>query len=293
MTLSSIALKPLGAVLATLLVGGSAVTLLARPDAGNEDTRDAAGPGARRFATGTPRSLAPRAGNRPATSVRPAASSTGHAETARAAIAARSVAGVPGLAGTSTSGTAALASSARTAKAKKHAAPAGPVTAAEVADLRKRLANADAKDKAASLREIRDRRVSDLGPEVKALLDAKEAPETRRLATQILALGDAQASRSDLEGLKKDKDPVVRINAAFGLARTGDDQAQAWLLRLSTASGPLAPKLAPLVESMLESPDLTAPAVLDRYRRLAADPRLDPAKREKAAAILATKLAPR
>ncbi len=291
MTLSSIALKPIGAVLATLLVGGSAVTLLARSDSDTVETRTRREPTEQEARRGTRGSPAAARAKRGATSVRTAGPSPGRSPgDAPGAVAHAPADDLPRVAAPR-SGTATVASAGKTARTKKHAAPAGPATAAEVADLRRRLA--DPKDRAASLREIRDRRMSDLGPEVKALLDAKEAPETRRLATQILALGDAQASRSDLEGLKKDKDPVVRINAAFGLARTGDEQAQSWLLRLSNASGPLAPKLAPLVESMLESPDLRSTAVLDRYRRLAADSRLDPAKREKAAAILATKLAPR
>ena len=50
---------------------------------------------------------------------------------------------------------------------------------------------------------------------------------TRRLAAQVLALGAASSNKAALEPFKNDPDAVVRINVAFGLARTRDDAAQA------------------------------------------------------------------
>lgn len=268
---------------ATLLFGASSLLLLASPEAGSETpthtktaraARRAPGvpsPGspARAVSPSTARVLAPPL---PATASRGApvhAAARAHAETPREKPATR-------------------------ATLQKKAAARGPLTAAELAEVRDRLALSDAKARAAALREVRDRGNGQLDPEVRALLASKTSDfSTRRLAAQVLALGDANGNRAALEPFKNDPDAVVRINVAFGLARAGDDAAQAWLLRLLTASRALSPTLAPFVENALESPDLTSVAVLDHYRAIAANPSLDPAARDRAARILASKLGPR
>jgi HEAT repeat protein len=268
-------------VVSTLLLGGGAVSLLVAPDA-RRDLAESRHRPTGRAPLPSPRLGAARAARTPAPG--------GRASLAAAAAVDSRVAVDGG--------------SHRTAHGRAQprtrsdylalAARKGPIDASELARLRERLLGKDAKARAEALRELRDRGHGELDPEVRGLLADRSCDfASRRLAAQVLALGDAATNKEGLEPFKNDPDPVVRINVAYGLARGGDEAAQAWLLRLLTASKAVSPTLAPYVESVLRSPELTSPDVIDHYQRIASDPRRDAATRERASAILAAKTGPR
>ncbi|HZU96512.1 MAG TPA: hypothetical protein VFF73_07470 [Planctomycetota bacterium] len=267
-------------VASTLLLGGGAVSLLVAPDARRDRAESRHRPSAR-APLPSPRLGAARVARTPARA--------GGASLVAAAVESRVAVdgGSPGMAH-------GRAQPRTRSDYLALASRKGPIDATELARLRERLLGKDAKARAEALRELRDRGHGELDPEVRGLLADKTCDfASRRLAAQVLALGDAAANKAALEPFKNDPDSVVRINVAYGLARTGDEAAQAWLLRLLTASKAVSPTLAPYVESMLRSPELTSSDVIAHYQRLASDPRRDAATRERASAILAAKTGPR
>jgi len=161
--------------------------------------------------------------------------------------------------------------------------------AREAARIRKGLHDPDARARLAALRDARALGAAELAPDVAALLASERSTPVRRVATQILSQGDVTAYASQLRDLRKDADPVVRVNASFGLARAGDEQEQANLLRLYDDSRRVAPQLLPIVARALEDPALRAPAVMKRFEEIAGDPSLPQDLRDRATAVLKAK----
>lgn len=172
---------------------------------------------------------------------------------------------------------------------RAHAADPRGASTADLAAIRAGLGSQDARTRAEALRAARDLRSPELVPDVVLLLQREGEVPVRRLATQVLAQADTVPLGDLLRSLKKDKDPIVQANAAYGLARGGDEREQAWLLCLCDAARRDAPALLPVVATALEDPSIRAPAVIARFQQLADDPAASPAARERARAVLRAK----
>lgn len=158
----------------------------------------------------------------------------------------------------------------------------------EVARVREGLRNPDPKVRLASVRAARDLKCRDLEADVALILEKERFVPVRRVAAQVLALGDTTGHTKQLRDLKQDPDVIVQLNASFGLARGGDELEQGLLLAFCEASRE-APQLLPLVARALEDPSLKSPAVIARFQMVADDPNQDQATRDKARDVLRAK----
>lgn len=157
-----------------------------------------------------------------------------------------------------------------------------------LARIRGGLASADPDTRLASVREARDLQSRELEADVALLLAKERSPFVRRVATQVLALGDAAAHERDLRAVRQDPDVVVQINASFGLARAGDEVEQGLLVAFCEGSR-VSPQLLPIVAAALEDPALRSPAVLSRFQQIVDDPGVPEDVRAHAAAVLRSK----
>jgi len=161
----------------------------------------------------------------------------------------------------------------------------------EVVRVRTALKSPEPRERLRALRRARDLHEPSLEADVRVLLAQETSAPARRVGVQVLALGDVTANRATLETLaREDKDPIVNINASFGLARAGDERRQAWLLLLLETSKRASPNLAPILANALEAPELRAPIVVARFQAIANDTSRDPKIRERARAIVRAKL---
>jgi hypothetical protein len=176
---------------------------------------------------------------------------------------------------------------------KKRAAdqPRRRLTNDELAKLREALSRPEAEFRLAALRLARNYDTSELEPDIRNLLTHETNIPVKRVAVQVLALGDVAANLPTLETMRQDKDSVVRVNSAVGLSRAGDDNQEAWLLSVFDSARQVAPHLVPVLSSTLEAPDMKSPVLIARYEQVANDPTRDPAVRARATAIVAAKLA--
>ncbi len=157
-----------------------------------------------------------------------------------------------------------------------------------VRNAREGLRSRDPKVRLDALRAVRDLHSREAEEDVKLLLRKERFVPARRVAAQVLALGDVPAHETVLRDLKQDPDIIVQLNACFGLARGGDEVEQALLVSFCEASRE-APTLLPLVATALEDPALRSPAVIARFQMVADDPRIDPETRERARAVIRAK----
>jgi hypothetical protein len=163
-------------------------------------------------------------------------------------------------------------------------------TADEIARVRGALRSPDARTRLAALRYARTLVSADLDPDIRAMLQTEASVPVKRVGVQVLALGDSlEANRQTFDALRKDPDAVVRVNAAFGMARAGDVQQQNWLLGVYDASRTVAPRLVPVLGAALEDPAIKSSLVVARFAQIANDPRRDPTIRARAARIVSSK----
>lgn len=165
--------------------------------------------------------------------------------------------------------------------------------AAEVARIRADLRSQDPKVRIAALRTARDLGSPELASDVAALLGTETQPTARAVATQVLAQGDAVGHEPLFRDLRaKDPSPVVKFNATFGLARAGDEAAQAQLLAMADAARAdrkAPPGTAELIAASLDDPAIKGPAVVARLQSVADNPAAPAAARERARAVLKAK----
>ena len=167
--------------------------------------------------------------------------------------------------------------------------PSVPITRALVLE---GLASEEPERRRAALRNARALLDPALEPEIEKLLATTEDVVEKELGTQVLALGVSSEHKETFERLFQDDDAVVRINAAFGLARAGDVSRQEWLLSVYDVSREESPLLLPLLGEMLERPELRAPALVARYEQVANDGLQDREVRERAAEVARRKRLP-
>jgi hypothetical protein len=154
------------------------------------------------------------------------------------------------------------------------------------------LASEETERRRAALRSARDLLDPALEPAIEKLLETTEDVVEKELGTQVLALGQASEHKETFERLFQDDDAVVRINAAFGLARAGDVSRQEWLLSVYDVSREESPLLLPLLGEILERPELRAPVLVARYEQVANDNLQDREVRERAAEVVRRKRLP-
>lgn len=140
-----------------------------------------------------------------------------------------------------------------------------------------------------ALRLVRDNAVPEVDAQVARLAFEDRDPEVRRFASQVLALGDAEANRAVLARLATDGDLGVRANAAYGLALLGDTASQATLISALEEARRSRSPLASSIESALASDELDSPVVTAHLLRDAADASLPQAVRARAAALAAAR----
>ncbi len=163
-------------------------------------------------------------------------------------------------------------------------------SADEIARVRGALRSPDARARLAALRYARTLVSPDLDPDIRAMLQTEANVPVKRVGVQVLALGDSlEADKQTFDSLRKDPDAVVRVNAAFGMARSGDVQQQNWLLSVYDASRTVAPRLVPVLGAALEDPAIRSPQVVARFEQIANDPKRDPTIRARAARIVSSK----
>jgi len=162
--------------------------------------------------------------------------------------------------------------------------------AAEVRKIREDLRSPDPKVRLAALVEARALDDPELFQDVQIEAARETDVACKRVATQVLALGDPQSCADLLTTLRKDPDPVVQLNASFGLARAGNESEQAYLLLMCDASRSTAPKLLPIVANALEDPAIRSPVVIARFQQVVDDPSVPQATRDHAAQVIKTKL---
>lgn len=168
--------------------------------------------------------------------------------------------------------------------------PKRALTGQQVSRLRTSLTSAAPEERLAAVRYLRAVETKELLPDLRALLQTETVTPVRRVASQLLAQADPRLSLAELTRLRDDPDAVVRINAAYGLARAGDASQQAWLLGVYDAARIASPRLVPVIAAALEDPAMKSPAVVARFQAIADDDRQDPALRAKAAKVLRAKL---
>ncbi len=178
------------------------------------------------------------------------------------------------------------------APARRGPAPRVKPTAEQLGKLRASLASQDPGERLVAARYISSRVDGKelLLPDLRALMQTETCVPVRRVATQLMAQADPTLSVDMLTRLREDPDAIVRINAAYGLARTGDEVQQAWLLQVFDAAKVGAPRLVPVVAAALEDPAMRSPAVVARFRAIAEDETKDPLQRAKAARVIKSKL---
>lgn len=161
--------------------------------------------------------------------------------------------------------------------------------APSLATIRAGLASLDPHVRLAALRAAREAHAPELEADAALVLAHDGSTPCRRVAAQILAQGDAAAHAEQLASAVRDPDPVVQLNATFGLARSGDEARQALLLVECEVARRRNPELVPYVATMLEDPALRSPAVLERFRVLSQSARAAPEARARALDVLRAK----
>src|SRR5262249_54488012 len=106
-------------------------------------------------------------------------------------------------------------------------------TSQDIAKIRSALLSPDAKDRPGALRLARTLDAPELAPDVRAMLQKETNVPVKRVGVQVLALeSDPSQSEDTFKKMRNDPDAVVRVNAAFGMARDGNDAQAAWLLKV-------------------------------------------------------------
>jgi hypothetical protein len=165
-----------------------------------------------------------------------------------------------------------------------------PASEAErLARIRAGLLSPDPKTRLAAIRAARDLHSPELQADVVNLLETEQSLPVKRVATQFLAQGDSLACAPLLRTLEQDPDPVVRVNAGFGLARAGDENEQARLLCMCETARKSGPAVLAVVANALEDPALRSPAVIARFQTVADNPNVPAATREHALAVVQAK----
>lgn len=161
-----------------------------------------------------------------------------------------------------------------------------------IARLRQDLTSADASVRLRALREARGLRTGALDLDVRVLLAHESDVPVKRVAVQLLAQGDIHGSEAVFRTLRRDADPIVQVNAAFGLARAGDRREEAWLLEEYRDHAKRASAYAPALERTLANGDLRSPGVVGHFASIVPDPSQTPERRQLAKDALLRKLRP-
>jgi len=188
---------------------------------------------------------------------------------------------------------AAPARSERPSAASRSGRSVAPVaTAALVAKLEVALHSKDKAERLKAARSARELHARELDPDLRRALAKESDPGVRRVVAQALALSPGVKTPEDQQALRalfSDPDLATRVNAHVGVARSGDEAAQCWLLELHDAAAKKQPRLAAALEPALAAPELCSPALLARFASYAQDAQLDPAVRARAAQALQAK----